>query len=62
MPTHFQGNPETVLALDTFVKLTRAAESLIVRLNHRGTIKPFSLSQFAVLEALYQLGPVARRK
>jgi len=58
MPTHYQGNPETVRALDTFIKLTRAAESLTARLNRRGTIRPLSPSQFAVLEALYYLGPL----
>jgi MarR family 2-MHQ and catechol resistance regulon transcriptional repressor len=58
MPTHYQGTPETVRALDTFIKLTRAAESLTARLNRRGTIQPLSPSQFAVLEALYYLGPL----
>ncbi len=58
MPTHYQGAPETVRALDTFIKLTRAAESLVTRLNKRGTIRPLSPSQFAVLEALYYLGPL----
>ncbi len=60
MPTHYQGTPETVRALDTFIKLTRAAESLTARLNRRGTIRPLSPSQFAVLEALYYLGPLVQ--
>jgi MarR family transcriptional regulator, 2-MHQ and catechol-resistance regulon repressor len=58
MPTHYQGAPETVRALDTFIKLTRATESLLARLNRQGTIRPLSPSQFAVLEALYYLGPM----
>jgi len=58
MPTHYHGTPETVCALDTFIKLTRATESLMARLNRRGTIRPLSTSQFAVLEALYFLGPL----
>lgn len=60
MPTHYQGPPETVRALDTYIKLTRAAESLTARLNRRGTIRPLSPSQFAVLEALYYLGPLTQ--
>lgn len=60
MPTHFQGNPETVRALDSFIKLTRAAESIQARLARRGTMQPLSTSQFAVLEALYHLGPLSQ--
>ncbi len=29
MPTHYSGTPQEVLALDTFIKLTRATNSLI---------------------------------
>ena len=60
MPTHFQGAPETARALDTFIKLTRATESLLTRLSRRGTMHPLSSSQFAVLEALYHLGPLTQ--
>jgi len=60
MPTHFRGDLQTIRALETFIKLNRAAESLIARLNRRGTIRPLSPSQFAVLEALYHLGPLTQ--
>jgi MarR family 2-MHQ and catechol resistance regulon transcriptional repressor len=60
MPTHYKGDPETIRALDTFIKLTRATESLMARLNRCGTIEPLSPSQFAVLEALYHLGPLTQ--
>lgn len=60
MPTHYQGSPETVRALDTFIKLTRATESVLARLSRKGTIAPLSQSQFAVLEALYHLGPLTQ--
>ena len=60
MPTHYQGPPETVRALDTFIKLTRATESIMARLSRKGTIAPLSQSQFAVLEALYHLGPLTQ--
>ncbi len=60
MPTHYQGPPETIRALDTFIKLTRATESIMARLSRKGTIAPLSHSQFAVLEALYHLGPLTQ--
>ena len=31
MPTHYQGTPEEILALDTWIKLTRAADSFGAR-------------------------------
>ena len=34
MPTHYHGTPEQELALNTFVKLARATESLMTRLGH----------------------------
>jgi len=60
MPTHFRGDAISVRALNTFIKLTRATETLLNRLNQRRTIHPLSPSQFAVLEALYHLGPLTQ--
>jgi len=60
MPTHFRGDIDAVRALNTFIKLTRATDTLLNRLNQRKTIYPLSPSQFAVLEALYHLGPMAQ--
>lgn len=60
MPTHHQGSPEEVLALDTFIKLSRASESLDARLLRRNTLCDLTLTQFAVLEALYHLGPMSQ--
>lgn len=58
MPTHYQGTDQEILALNTFIKLTRAAESLLARLQHRGTMAHLTVSQFGVLESLYHLGPM----
>lgn len=58
MPTHYQGTPQEKLTLDTFIKLTRAVESLLARLQHRGTMGGLTISQFGVLESLYHLGPM----
>ena len=60
MPTKYQGKPQEVLALNTFIKLTRAADSLLGRLNQRGTLGELTPSQFGVLEALYHLGPLCQ--
>lgn len=60
MPTHFHGDTNVMRALNTFIKLTRATETLLTRLNQRKTIHPLSPSQFAVLEALYHLGPLTQ--
>ena len=60
MPTHFRGDPQTVLALDTFIKFTRAASALENRLFSRGILADLTPSQFGVLEALYHLGPLCQ--
>lgn len=58
MPTHYPGNAQEVLALNTLIKLTRAAESVLARLQRRGTMANLTISQFGVLESLYHLGPM----
>ncbi|MCK4897436.1 MAG: MarR family transcriptional regulator [Anaerolineales bacterium] len=60
MPTHFKGTPQEVRALNTFIKLTRASDSLLARLSQRGTQGDLTPSQFAVLEVLYHLGPMCQ--
>lgn len=58
MPTHYQGNPKEVLALDTWIKLNRALDTLTSRVNQSGTMGGLTPTQFAVVEALYHLGPL----
>jgi MarR family 2-MHQ and catechol resistance regulon transcriptional repressor len=60
MPTHFQGDAKTTLALDTFIKFTRAANALESRLNKIGSLRDLTVSQFGVLETLYHLGPLCQ--
>jgi MarR family transcriptional regulator, 2-MHQ and catechol-resistance regulon repressor len=60
MPTHYRGDPRTVLALDTFIKFTRAANALENRLVRRGNMGDLTMSQFGVLETLYHLGPLCQ--
>ena len=58
----FRGNKEAARALRTYVKLMRAAESVTARIHRHLTSMGLTLSQFAVLEALYHLGPLSQRK
>jgi MarR family 2-MHQ and catechol resistance regulon transcriptional repressor len=57
MPTHYKGAPETVLALETYIKLTRAHSAFEARLLGRGELGTVTISQFGVLEVLHHLGP-----
>ncbi len=53
----YRGNKEETRALKTYVKLMRAAESMTARTHRHLSSTGLTISQFAVLEALYQLGP-----
>ncbi|NIQ11189.1 MAG: MarR family transcriptional regulator, partial [candidate division Zixibacteria bacterium] len=53
MPPHYQGTENEKQALDTYVKLMRATESVTARLNALQTHGELSVSQFGTLEALY---------
>jgi len=57
MPTHFNGSEDQVRALDSYIKLTRAADSINSRLNISPSMSELTISQFGVLEALLHLGP-----
>jgi MarR family 2-MHQ and catechol resistance regulon transcriptional repressor len=60
MPTRYSGTPQEVLALDTFIKLTRATNSLLSRLAGYNTLENLTISQFGVLETLMHLGPLSQ--
>ena len=62
MGTHHQGNQEEVRALDTYIKVLRAAESLSVRVHRHLAESGLTVSQFGVLEALMHLGPLCQRE
>jgi MarR family transcriptional regulator, 2-MHQ and catechol-resistance regulon repressor len=62
MPTHYQGSPQEVQALDTFIKFTRAANAFEARLFARQAIEDLTPSQFGILESLFHLGPLCQGK
>ncbi|MDD5369445.1 MAG: MarR family transcriptional regulator [Anaerolineaceae bacterium] len=60
MPTHYTGDPQNTLALDTFIKFTRASNMLESRLFGSAALEGLTPSQFGVLETLYHLGPLCQ--
>jgi MarR family 2-MHQ and catechol resistance regulon transcriptional repressor len=61
MGTHYKGTRREVTALDTFIKLVRAADSFTSLSSRLAAEAGLTLSQFGVLEALYHLGPLCQR-
>jgi len=60
MPTHYNGTEDEILALDSYIKLSRAADSINSRLNNSPSMQELTISQFGVLEALVHLGPLCQ--
>lgn len=61
MGTRHKGKDDEVRALDAYIKLMRAAESVSARLAPHLTRAGLTVSQFGALEALYHLGPLCQR-
>jgi len=59
MGTHHKGPKPEVLALDAYIKLMRAADSVTAR-AHAVLPAGVTLTQFAALEALFHLGPLCQ--
>lgn len=57
----YQGTEEEVRALDAFVKLMRAANSVSTRVHRHLLAERLTESQLGVLEAVYHLGPLCQR-
>ncbi len=57
MPTAHNGSPAELAALDAYIKLVRAADSVTSR-AHMVLDGQLTLTQFGVLEALYHRGPM----
>jgi len=58
MGTHYQGTKTEVRALNGFITLLRAAESVSSRLARRLDTDQLTGSQFGILETLWHLGPM----
>lgn len=61
MGTHYRGTEREVRALDAFIKLLRAAESVGANVHRPLAGQQLTVSQFGALETLYHLGPLCQR-
>jgi MarR family transcriptional regulator, 2-MHQ and catechol-resistance regulon repressor len=61
MPTHFKGCKEAVPALNAYINLIRASDTLMARLTAQLESHGLTVGQFGILEALYHLGPMCQK-
>jgi len=61
MGSRYQGTETEALALNCYIKLQRAADSVSGRTHRHIAQANLSTSQFGVLECLYHLGPLCQR-
>ena len=61
MPTHHRGTPGETRALDTFIKMMRAADSIYADLHRHLREIGLTQGQLAILEALLHLGPMSQQ-
>ena len=61
MPTKYKGDAATVRALNAFINLARAADSLSARVAPDIEASGLTPGQFGVLEAILHLGPMSQR-
>jgi MarR family transcriptional regulator, 2-MHQ and catechol-resistance regulon repressor len=60
MPSHHKGTANEVRALSAFINLMRAADSMTAKTAALIDSSGLTHGQFAVLEALYHLGPMCQ--
>jgi MarR family 2-MHQ and catechol resistance regulon transcriptional repressor len=58
MPTSYKGTPAEVRALNSYIKLMRATDTVSSMVRDQVAAFDLTESQFAVLEALFHLGPL----
>ena len=61
MPSHYKGPRDTIRALNAYINLARAADSLLGRVSIELERSGLTMGQFGVLEALLHLGPMCQR-
>jgi MarR family 2-MHQ and catechol resistance regulon transcriptional repressor len=62
MGSHYKGSKKEIRALDTYIKLIRAADTLSSSININLSNAGLTESQFNVLDALYHLGPLTQKQ
>lgn len=58
MPTSYKGTPAEIRALNSYIKLMRATETVSSMIREQVAAFDLTESQFAVLEALFHVGPL----
>ncbi len=61
MGTHFKGNKKEEIALESWIKLQRASNSVFRNIRPSMVQYTLSTTQFAVLEVLLHLGPLSQK-
>lgn len=61
MPTRHAGRPAEVRALNAYIALMRASDSVSARVHRHLATTGLSVSQFGMLEILHHLGPLSPR-
>jgi MarR family transcriptional regulator, 2-MHQ and catechol-resistance regulon repressor len=61
MPTHYRGSERDVRALNAYINLVRASDSIMARLTPKLEAMGLTTAQFGVLEAIYHLGPMCQK-
>jgi MarR family transcriptional regulator, 2-MHQ and catechol-resistance regulon repressor len=60
MPTHYKGSKDVVRALNVYINLARASDSILGRLSLHSEAHGLTLGQFGILESLLHLGPMCQ--
>jgi MarR family transcriptional regulator, 2-MHQ and catechol-resistance regulon repressor len=60
--TNYKGSKDEVRALNAYVKLMRASESMTARIHRHLVPNGLTITQFGTLEALYSLGPLNQKE
>ncbi|VAX21082.1 hypothetical protein MNBD_NITROSPINAE02-495 [hydrothermal vent metagenome] len=61
MATKHKGTTRETTALDAFIRLNRATESLAALVGARVARRNLTIGQFGALEALYHVGPMCQK-
>ena len=61
MPTRFKGTEEEIRALNAYINLKRAHDSVYAKVERSLGVQGFTVTQFGALEALYHLGSLCQR-
>jgi MarR family transcriptional regulator, 2-MHQ and catechol-resistance regulon repressor len=61
MGSHYKGTQNQIRALNTYIKFSRAFDSVKTRLDQKNISGAVSETQFGALEALYHLGALTQK-